>query len=84
MEIDADRTYLITIRMPWGDLKRFEAKGLVRAQDGTIAWPPQGCEGLEAYLDCIIDEREEYVLGWLGGSCDATVVVSLDDGAPVP
>lgn len=83
MEIVTGETYTIKIRMPWGELLSFTSSLVSRGADGAVTWPA-GLGPLEPRLDCVIREEEGWVMGWLGGTCDAVAVISLTEDAPLP
>jgi len=76
-------TCLVTIRFPWGELVRFES-AVTRLADGSLSWLPDAHCSYEPGLDLILKETDTYVMGWLKGTCDTTVVVSQDERAPIP
>lgn len=84
MEVTAERSYFVRVRLPWGELASFETAGVVRAEDGSLSWPEGGSVGLSPRLDCILRETDSWVMGWLGGTCDTVAVISIHEDAPLP
>lgn len=84
MDIVRGRSYRIVVRFPWGDRVESWNDRVQRSTDGTIRWEPPEAFGPEPRLDVVIREEETWVLGWCGGTCDVTVVISEDEGAPEP
>ncbi len=82
MEIEYGRTYRVVVRYPWGERVETKCARVTRDADGTIRWPAEGAE--EAFVEGAIREAEGWVLGWYGGRCDATVVISEGPDAPEP
>lgn len=84
MEIVRGRAYRIVVRFPWG--RRVEAWNhrVERLPDGSIRWEPPDPFGPEPCLDVVIREEATWVMGWCGGTCDVTVVISEGEGAPEP
>lgn len=70
--------------MPWGELVSFETGEALRADDGSVSWRA-GCSlGLEPCLGPVIRETETWIMGWLGGTCDAVAVISEGGEGPEP
>lgn len=83
LEICAGHSYTIVVRFPWGERREARLRALTREADGTLRWSCGAELGVEPYLDSVLQEAENWVLGWVGGSCDVTAVVSLT-GAEAP
>jgi hypothetical protein len=84
LEIVPGRSYRIVVRFPWGARVAVESNQLRRDADGSIHWAGAGEMGLEPCLDTVIQESTRWVLGWCGGTCDVTVVISDGPGGPEP
>ncbi len=84
MEFVRGRRYRVVVKYPWGERKEGIAEGVVRESDGTIRWTSAEDLGLEPCLDCVLQEAETWILGWAGGTCDVTVVLSEGPDAPEP
>jgi hypothetical protein len=75
MKIEPGSSFKITVSYPWGAKKEFECAEVVRDDDGSIRWRSETDVGLEPCLDCAVEESERHITGWLGGSCDTTVMI---------
>jgi len=84
LEIVWGSTYRIVVRFPWGARVELESDRVRRDRDGTIRWTAVGDLGLEPCLDGVLQEAEDWVLGWCGGTCDVTVVIAQGPEAPEP
>ena len=84
MEIVLGRSYTIVVEFPWGERLETVSDRVVREPDGAIRWTPRGEFGFEPCLDPVIQETEERILGWGGGCCDVTVVISPVGEPPRP
>jgi hypothetical protein len=84
MDIAKDTTYRIAIRFPWGELRAFECADVWRDDCGAVRWRADTSSGLDPYLDCALQETAGWVMGWLGGTSDTVVVISIDPDAPTP
>ena len=62
----------------------FRSDRVRRDEAGTIRWVSAGEIGLEPCLDVVIQETASWVLGWCGGTCDATVVIAEGPDFPEP
>lgn len=82
MEIVCGRAYRVVVRYPWGERVETTCERVERDAAGTIRWPSGGAE--DAYLEGVIREAPGWVLGWYGGHCDVTVLISEDPDAPEP
>jgi hypothetical protein len=76
MEIIKVQSYKISITFPWGERRQLFCDQVERDSDGTLRWKAVDT-GLEPTLDCILTETKEMVSGWLGGTADTTVEISL-------
>jgi hypothetical protein len=83
LDVVHGHAYRIVVRFPWGERFETTSRGVRRDPDGTIRWEAADF-GHEPCLDGVIREGETWVLGWCGGTCDVTVVVSEGAGAPEP
>jgi len=84
VEIVTGRAYRIVVRFPWGKRVETTCDQVWREVDGSIRWePPEGFPH-EPCLDGVVREEQTWVLGWCGGGCDVTVVISEGAGAPEP
>lgn len=79
MKIISGQTYRILVAFPWGEKKELLSAGLTRHGDGSITWPPCGDFQLSPLLDSVVRETDEYVIGFVGGTCDTTGAVSHAD-----
>ncbi len=84
MEIVAGRTYRIVVRFPWGERVVAWSDRVRREPDGAIRWEPPAGFLHEPCLDGVVREEQTWVLGWCGGGCDVTVVISEGEEAPEP
>ncbi len=84
MEIVLGRSYAIVVEFPWGERLEMVSDRVVRQADGSIRWTPPGEFAFEPCLDPVIQETEDRVLGWGGGCCDVTVVISAVEEPPGP
>lgn len=82
MRIERGTLYHLTLKFPWGEVRRFECAEVWREEDGTVRWDAETSSGLEPFLDCAFEETEAWVVGWLGGTCDALAAVSNIEGKP--
>ena len=85
MKISAGQSYTVVVKFPWGERRQAVVKELHRDADGTVRWRCPATLGVAPYLDNVLQESEQWIFGWAGGSCDVTVVVSHPDAeAPEP
>jgi len=84
VEIVAGRRYRVVVRFPWGTRVEFHTDRVYRDEAGTIRWLDGGEIGLEPCLDSVIQEKENWILGWCGGTSDVTAVISHGPEAPEP
>ncbi len=85
MKITEDALYHVAIRYPWGELSITEQVRVTRDGSGSLLLDGGVvATGLEPSVDCIIQETEGWIMGWLGGTCDTPVVVSCVENAPLP
>jgi hypothetical protein len=83
VEIHGGQSYTLVVRFPWGERREARVEALGRAGDGTVRWCRCDTTGVEPYLDSILEEREDWVCGWVGGTCDVVAVLSVP-GARAP
>lgn len=84
MQIVPGRRYRVVVRFPWGERFETVADRVVREEGGSLRWEGGAEFGHEPCLETPIREAEDWVLGWCGGCCDVTVVISWGPGAPEP
>ena len=85
MEIVSSRGYRVVVRFPWGERREYDEIAVTRESDGTLRWQTgEDGGGLEPYCDMVVQETERWIMGWVGGTCDTSVVISLDEDAPEP
>lgn len=85
MEIVQGRGYRVVVRFPWGELRTYEDVGVIREADGTLHWESgEEAGGLEPFCDMLVQETDRWIMGWMGGTCDTPVVISIDEDAPEP
>lgn len=83
MEIEAHKRYRVVVRFPWGERRDYGEATVTREADGTLRWSVAETGGLEPYCD-VVRETDGWIMGWVGGTCDTTVVISTGEDAPEP
>ncbi len=83
MKIKTTTRCRVVVRFPWGERRDYGETDVTRDEDGTVRWTVDDPGGLEPYCD-VVRETESWIMGWVGGTCDTTVVISTGEDAPEP
>ena len=84
MDLIAENTYRVVMRFPWGERRDVGELAVTRDPDGTVRWACEDPGVLEPYCD-VVRETDHWIMGWVGGTCDTTVVISVrGEDAPDP